>query len=243
MKLLILDIDGTLTCTNQADTVCFVSAFNECFGAAEIDTDWSNYPHTTDAAIFRELFVRHVKCEPTGADEDRMCSVFVDHLRAAYRRSATSFLAVAGAASLLETLANHPDWRAVLATGAWRDAARFKLASAGLPTDLPLASANDGISRERIIQAAVAMACQRYEVGGFERSVSVGDGSWDVRTACALELPFVGVSAERSEELLLGLGASHVIPDFDDQEAIFRILDAAAVPVSPAGPAAPRECR
>lgn len=233
MKLLILDIDGTLTRTNRVDTVCFVDAFSSCFGCSAIDTDWSSYRHTTDAGIFRELFIRHFECEPSESDEVWMCSVFVERLGIACRRSISSFSAVPGAATLLKTLVRHPEWHAVLATGGWREAARVKLTSAELSVEFPLASSNDGVSREAIIQAAVAKARRYYGVGTFERAVSVGDGTWDVRTARQLGLPFVGVSAERREELLLSLGVSHVLPDFQDQETVFQAFDAASVPVLP----------
>jgi len=59
MKLVILDIDGTLTATNHVDTDCFVSAFTHCFGVAVIETDWALYPHATDSGIMQELFIEH----------------------------------------------------------------------------------------------------------------------------------------------------------------------------------------
>jgi len=39
VNLVIFDIDGTLTATNQVDTRCFAAAFLEVFGT-EISTDW-----------------------------------------------------------------------------------------------------------------------------------------------------------------------------------------------------------
>jgi beta-phosphoglucomutase-like phosphatase (HAD superfamily) len=43
MNLLVFDIDGTLTATNEVDTRCFARAFHEAFGIA-LDTSWHIYP-------------------------------------------------------------------------------------------------------------------------------------------------------------------------------------------------------
>ena len=39
MKLVLFDIDGTLTLTNEVDNRCYVCALGEALGTAEIDTD------------------------------------------------------------------------------------------------------------------------------------------------------------------------------------------------------------
>ncbi|MBI3191378.1 MAG: hypothetical protein HYZ36_01850 [Pedosphaera parvula] len=49
MHLVIFDIDGTLTETNAVDADCYVRALAEVFGFADVDTDWSTYPHVTDS--------------------------------------------------------------------------------------------------------------------------------------------------------------------------------------------------
>src|SRR5437773_2833277 len=58
MHLVMFDIDGTLTETMKVDEECFVRSFNDVFGLTDIDTDWSNYPGTTDSGIFM-VFSRH----------------------------------------------------------------------------------------------------------------------------------------------------------------------------------------
>ena len=40
MRLVIFDIDGTLTETMKVDEECFVRSFAEVFGFTDIDTDW-----------------------------------------------------------------------------------------------------------------------------------------------------------------------------------------------------------
>jgi beta-phosphoglucomutase-like phosphatase (HAD superfamily) len=49
MHLVMFDIDGTLTETMKVDEECFVRSFKDVFGFADIDTDWSHYPRTTDS--------------------------------------------------------------------------------------------------------------------------------------------------------------------------------------------------
>src|SRR5689334_12282969 len=57
-RLLIFDIDGTLTASNHLDTECYVQAMSEHLGVA-IDSDWSRYRHVTDSGIASELFQIH----------------------------------------------------------------------------------------------------------------------------------------------------------------------------------------
>ena len=68
MKIVVFDIDGTLTQTNDADTDCFVRALKDCFALHDIETDWSGYTHSTDAGIMEELFQRHFKRNPSNVE-------------------------------------------------------------------------------------------------------------------------------------------------------------------------------
>ena len=79
MHLIIFDIDGTLTETMKIDEECFVRSFKEVFGFADIDTDWSHYPHTTDSSIFHEFYVsrrgRPSDCAGCFAISSALCRV------------------------------------------------------------------------------------------------------------------------------------------------------------------------
>src|SRR5882724_13716958 len=55
MKLVMFDIDGTLTQTFQADEACFVQALREVFGFTGINTDWACYPHCSYSGILEAL--------------------------------------------------------------------------------------------------------------------------------------------------------------------------------------------
>jgi beta-phosphoglucomutase-like phosphatase (HAD superfamily) len=151
MRIALFDIDGTLTASNEIDSLCFADAFRDVFGI-EIDTNWDAYEHTTDRGIATEALVR--------AGRDASESALALH-RTRFVQLLTSRMRsldeIAGAGAFLAQLLAR-DWRIALCTGAWSDSARLKLSRAGLPTDLPLASCDDDISREAILRRGMALA-------------------------------------------------------------------------------------
>jgi phosphoglycolate phosphatase-like HAD superfamily hydrolase len=96
--------------------------------------------------------------------------------------------------------------------------------------DYPAAFADDGLSREEILQVAVSRAERLYQKDHFARIVSVGDGLWDVRTAHNLRFPFLGIGSGEREERLRQAGATHVIRDFADYSQLIYNLARADVP-------------
>lgn len=233
MRLAVFDIDGTLARTVGLDDRCYLSAFELEFGFRPEESDWSAYEHTTDSWIATEILRRRWGREPEPEAIDRHRRRFVALLDEARRESPDGFRQVPGAGTLLEAIARRPDWRAALATGAWLESARLKLAAAGIPWDgLPLATNEDGATREEIVTAAIERA--RSLAGGlerdFEKIVSVGDGVWDVRAARRLGLAFVGVGEGRGARALEAAGAGTVLADLTDPESVLAALEAAEAP-------------
>ena len=103
MDLVMFDVDGTLTETMKIDEECFVRSFNDVFGFTDIDTDWSQYPHTTDSGIFHSVFTLRIGRSPTAREVSRFRQHFIQLLAAASSQS--PFAAVAGADRLLSRLA------------------------------------------------------------------------------------------------------------------------------------------
>src|SRR6266487_4126889 len=68
MHLVMFDIDGTLTETMKVDEECFVRSFEDVFGFADIDPDWSHYPRTTDSGIFHDVFTARIGRSPTAQE-------------------------------------------------------------------------------------------------------------------------------------------------------------------------------
>src|SRR6266516_790667 len=127
MRLVIFDIDGTLTQTMKADEECFVRSLAEVCGFAEVNSDWSRYKHATYFGVFREIHETRTGRLPSPSETSRFRQHFVDLL--ARVSSVGAVAAVPGAPLLLSRLADSRAHGVALATGAWRDSARLKMAS------------------------------------------------------------------------------------------------------------------
>ena len=145
------------------------------------------------------------------------------------------FAEIAGASSMLKRLNQEPQWKVAIASGGWRDSAILKLKIAGIDADdFPNAFADDGPSREEILQWAISKAERFYRQNRFARIVSIGDGLWDVRTARNLEFPFLGIGVGDAERKLRCAGATHVIKDFSEYEnLIFYLTEAKVLQAEP----------
>jgi phosphoglycolate phosphatase-like HAD superfamily hydrolase len=123
------------------------------------------------------------------------------------------------------------DWAVAIATGCWRESALLKLKAANIDSEgIPAAYAEDGLSREDILKAAVSRSLARHGLSSFERIVSIGDGLWDVRTAGRLDFAFLGIGADERATRLRQAGASHVIEDFSDYDRLLNSLMEAEIP-------------
>ena len=220
MRLVIFDVDGTLTDT-AIDTRCFLRAFVDVCGFAEVDSDWSRYKSATDPGVFCEVFESHNGRAPSSNEMTRFREYLVDLFLSAARES--PFPSIAGAPEMLARLNRSSGYRVAIATGCWGDSARVKMASAGMDYDAyPSASADDAPERAAIIQLAVERAARRY--GGFDDSVYIGDGVWDARACLALGVPFIGIGVAGQAEKLRQAGAVRVFPDLADGDEFLRFL-------------------
>ena len=221
MRLVIFDIDGTLTQTMKADEECFVRSLAEVCGFDDVSTDWSRYKHATDSGIFHEIHQVRTGRSPSPIEISRFRQHFVGLL--ARVSCDAPFTAVEGAPRLLSRLADSAEHRVALATGAWRESARLKMASAGLCyDDYPAASSDDAPDRESIITLSMHRAAQRY--GRFSDAVYVGDSVWDARACRNLGIPFIGVATDDRASRLSEEGAVCVFPDLSDTDLFLSSL-------------------
>src|SRR2546423_3414050 len=215
MRFVIFDIDGTLTQTTNADADCFVRSLAEVCGFRDVDTDWSGYKHATDSGVFHEIHQDRTGRPPSAVEISRFRQHFVGLL--AQMSYEAPFNAVRGASLLLSRLAGKAEHRVALATGAWRDSARLKMACAGLCYDrYPAASSDDALDRDSIIRRSIERAAERY--GRPDSTVYVGDGVWDARACRSVGIPFIGIGAGSQATRLSAAGAVSVFPDFSDAD-------------------------
>jgi beta-phosphoglucomutase-like phosphatase (HAD superfamily) len=203
MPIALFDIDGTLTASNEIDSICFADAFRDVFGI-EIATNWDAYEHTTDRGIASEALIRSGRT----ATESALALHRTRFIELLDQRM-TSLDEIRGARAFLAELRAR-EWRIALCTGAWSASARLKLSRSGFP-DLPLASCDNDSSREAILRRGIALAG-----GADEVIISFGDAPWDVRAAANLRLPFIGIG-RRS-------GAPEPFEDFRDAAALFAAI-------------------
>jgi len=221
MRLVIFDVDGTLTQTMDADAECFVRSFAEVYGFSDIDTDWSRYKHATDSGVFQEIYESRTGRSPSSHE----ISVFRQHFLGliVQASSGAPFAPVTGASVLLSRLAASSQHCVALATGAWRDSASLKMRSAGLCyDDYPAASSDDAFDRESIISLSMRRAAERY--GRVGNTIYVGDGVWDARASRNLRIPFIGIAAGCRATRLSAEGAICVFPDFSDTDLFMSSL-------------------
>ena len=226
MKLVVFDIDDTLTQTMDVDTECFLRTVDELLDLDTSTLTWSDFPNVTDTGILEVLYQKSRGTPPTQREHDAFLDHFFQGLVAAHRRSPDRFRPVPGAVEILDHLRVSSDWAVALATGAWARTARFKLQAAGIdPSGLAFATSDDHHTRAGIVTRAIQEAERRARrVDGFAAVVAVGDGAWDVATAGELGISFIGLGPP---DRLSAIGAPVGVTDFSDPDAFLSLLNRA----------------
>ena len=159
MNLAIFDIDGTLTKTDHIDDICFVQALADAYAITGVSTDWAGYSHTTDSGIIIDIFRERFNRAPEEAELLKFKSYFLRLLENHRVKDSSLFAEIVGAASMLKRLNQEPEWKIAIASGGWRDSATLKLKIAVIDaSNFPAAFADDGNSREEILQSAISKA-------------------------------------------------------------------------------------
>ncbi|MBH8574647.1 HAD family hydrolase [Nostocaceae cyanobacterium CENA369] len=231
MKLVIFDIDGTLTNTYKIDEDCFVNALKSELKISDINRNWAEYTHVTDSGITQQIFIEKLGRIPSNEEVARIKIRFVNLLQEACNHNQDLFSEISGSANLLANLCLTRDWCVAIATGGWRESAELKLQKANLKIEsIPLASADDGISRTDIVNTAIVKAKNIYKIDNFKKIVFVGDGTWDVKVAYQLSIAMIGIGSGKVAQTLLNVGATKVIKDFTDLNYFIKILETATIP-------------
>lgn len=219
MKVLVFDIDGTLTATASVDGRLFAEALGAVLTLPS-EEPWFGLTELTDAAILAELCAARPAAERIVVEREVQRRFFAS-LEAAVEAEPEAFQPISGAREIFEAIRG-AGWTPAIATGAWRRSAETKLAAAGIPVSgVPLVTSSEHPRRVNIIRHAVQLAASAYEP---EEVVYVGDGSWDVVACRELGIGFVGRGAPADAQALAELGAAAVLPDFSDAGALIDLL-------------------
>ena len=218
-RLIVFDVDGTLTLSTKSHDEVFVQGVTDALGIENIDTDWTTYRTVTDSGVAAEIIERNGLRGTVQAVQDRVIALLRSDLAESPCRE------VPGASRVLSVLREHPDFECAIASGAWRESVLLKTRSAGLVIeDLPLATSDDSSQREEIVQMSIGRAQSQYQLSTDAPITLVGDGVWDFEVATTLQHHFVGIGSGQQAARLLECGAKHVIEDFTDVERFLELV-------------------
>ena len=162
--LVIFDIDGTLTDSDNLHGFCFIRALADVFDIRGISTEVGHYVNITDAGIMDEVCRLRRGRPPSAHETGRFRSRFLE-LLAEHVADRGPIRPMEGAADVLDRLLASGTYGVAYASGSWKSSALFKLRSAGLPADgVPCAFSDDDHSREGI--CAAALGGRKHTTGG-----------------------------------------------------------------------------
>jgi len=223
MKLIVFDIDGTLTNTKEVDDKCFIKAFETTFQLDIKDQIWADLKNVTDWGITEEIIYQRLNRKPSEAEYQRMHDNHVANLKTEKIRAPKQFEAVLGANQFIHQLVTKNNYKVGLATGAWEQAALVKLEVINLePNKIPFSNSDYHKTREGITLHAIEQAKSMYQQE-FDEIIYFGDGEWDYTTCKNLNIKFIGIDSTNNQKLKK-LGAKTVFTNFLDATAIFRSL-------------------
>jgi phosphoglycolate phosphatase-like HAD superfamily hydrolase len=230
MKLVIFDIDGTLTLTNHADELCFLRTAQMLINSKIQEIVPEQFIHYTDQNIVRELYLWNQGKEVQETEIETFKSMIKLHLNEMKVDKPEFFKAVSGAQNILKIF--NSDWKVALATGCWEFAAKIKLEAAAidLPDNLPISTSDGILSRQEIMLNAIKKAKLNYDITDFERIVYIGDGIWDLKTCASLNIPFVGIEAEEKMTKRQALGHFWKLENYLDRDNFLHCLENAEIP-------------
>lgn len=210
-KLIVFDIDGTLTDTVEIHQQAFRQSLG-LIGVATFNDAFGSYKHHTDVHIAKVIFEL-----ATGRDFDTVIlESFENHL---YDLIVLHDIkAIRGARQMIEAIEKDTDFGICYATGSLYKPAKLKLERLGIDfAPIQLVASNELEEREQIVAKAIEQAKEYYGVDQFERTISVGDGLWDLKTARNLSLEFIGIGAV-NEQILKANGMEKHFLDFHKLE-------------------------
>ena len=219
-KLIVFDIDGTLTNSQMEHHAAYLASFDQ-LGFKKLNEDFGSYQHYTDSGIFAEAYFNEYGKKPSKQDIKNFEQLHLEQFKDVLQIS--KLTEIAGAKEFLQDLEDS-EWAISFATGSFLPSAIVKLDECNIPYKHEvLATASDNFSREKIVLSAIKKASDYYR-SDFNKILAFGDGLWDYKTAKGLGLELIGIGYGKNAEILLDNGVT-LFEDFLDKEAIMQHLN------------------
>ncbi len=224
MKLVIFDIDGTLTDTVNVDDFCYAEALRDIIKLDINNLDWPTIKEQgtgTDMGML--LAICSTICKGIPRPEEKR--LFFYYFKACLTKLSISnperFQPVKGGLEFFEHIRNNHDYDVAVATGSWEETGQIKLKAAGYDiTGLPYAHCNKYSNRKDIILNAIHQAGYNDDL---ENVIYVGDGIWDKQASDEIGIRFVGIDSH-NEGVLKSHNVSEVVSDFTNPDFLYQLL-------------------
>lgn len=227
MKLLIFDIDGTLTSLYGATTRAYARAFSRVFGR-DLITDGLTMHGRTDPLIFRHCYGKSGLPGDWREGYEVFKPPYLEELPISIRNS-TRARVHPGVRELLDELSARPDEFALaLGTGNMEAGGRTKIAHFDLNHYFPVGGFGD-IHEERhmILQDALDAAAAHFgREFAPDASWVIGDTEHDIHGAQRLGLRTLAVATggKYTVEMLRKYGADDVRPDLSETAELLELF-------------------
>lgn len=226
MKLVLFDVDLTLIRTGGAGIRALNAAVAALHGT-ENAFEGIEFAGRTDRAITEDGLCR----AGLGSSEGSLFKVraaYLNYLSIELASPACSVSALPGSKEILTRLSGDPGFLCGLVTGNWKEGAFLKLAACGLDGFFRFgAFAEDGRDRSMLVKAAIEKATCRARRRFEPQDIWVaGDTPHDIACGRAWGTRTLGVATGPCDpEGLNAAGATAVVKDLADTEAVMRVLE------------------
>ncbi|MCI5054924.1 MAG: haloacid dehalogenase-like hydrolase [Flavobacteriales bacterium] len=224
MKLLIFDIDGTLTNSTNVDDECYVKAFYATFKIDLLPYLGYDMINVTDWGIAEEVFQGIHNRSISNEELMELRENFVGLLKSACDDNPEVYSPVPGSLDFLKHLERNDQYEIAIATGSWSDSAAVKLGALGYDYEnIPFSNCDLFISREEIVKDAISKSKAHYGLTSFHSITYFGDGLWDYKTCKNIDVPFVGIDVLKNGKLKEA-GADHVFENYLNIDSILDVV-------------------
>lgn len=221
-KLIIFDIDGTITDTTEVDDFCFKKTFKLLYNIDLGAIDWSAFSHATDWGLSMGIIKKHFNIELSNNERRKIEKHFIEILQQELSENPKKFTEIPGSVNFIQSLIKNGQPIAI-ATGAWKHSALLKLKKVNLDIKgIPFANSDDFFSREMITESVIKKAEDLYDKR-FKKIVYFGDGVWDFKTTKSLGIQLIGVDFH-SNNKLKNLGVKNIIQDYGNYNKVLEIV-------------------